>query len=647
MKIKLLIVFLVVPFLLVSADVFGQGFCGTTGGFIIEPSEGCAPLKVTVKNQVVKSDNVRYDYNFDKQKTTFPENKDTSADSVYVYNKAGTYTIFQFGSANGTGFSLCKDVVVYETRAPKADLTFCQNGRVRLTLARDSVSKAYDEIEINWGDGQSVTLWKEGMPLVIDHQYPSDNSHPAITIRGKYAAGLCQSSLNTTTLSASTLPPSLSQIRINSVEISADGKAKILYGGMEGVSTKLFMDSGDGQFVATGKEGAVGGTQSLTVDNLNVAQAYRFKLISKDLCDNPVESLIVNSVIISEGTFSLDEINSVAWKNYAGTGNLLQYQLLRDGKVIFTTINQLSYLDSDVKCGNKYKYQVVAIIENDVRSYSAEIIIEPKTSSPEVINRAYVSVGDDNTIFSAVELSGVGLTSNYDLIVERADLGSSDFKIISDPKNESLRFEDKNVNTSENSYCYRFSYKNACNLSSPSFSQPVCSILMKNNVQNVSWTSESPFIAGMESYDIQQIDENGNVTDEVPKQLSLHHNLDLQTQSAFSFRIKAHSADGNLSFSNIVSIKRDIILLIPDIFTPNGDGINDSFEVKSYFLSSFKMLIYNRWGEVVFQSEDAANGWDGNINGKPAPAGYYVFKIEALDRLEHQLMKSGSLLMVR
>ena len=647
MKIKLLIVFLAGQ-LLLSANVFAQGFCGTTGGFIVTPSQGCAPLTVKIQNQISKAQSLGYVYNFNKNQTTFPATNDFSKDSSYTYQSAGTYTIFQFGSAEGTGFSLCKDVTIFETRAPNAELVSCQNGRVRLTLVIDSVAKAYNQIEINWGDGSPVTSWKNGDPIIFDHKYPANSVIPAITLRGKYTAGLCGSDLKSTILSSQSAPPSLEKIKISSVEMSADGKAKLVYQGIDEVETELFIDKGDGQFVTTKKAGKLGGLQSAIIENLNPGQIYKFKLISKDFCDNPIESAVVNSVIMSEGKFTLDETNSLVWEKYSGSGNLLQYQLKRDDKVIFTTSDLLTFLDSGVECGKSYKYEIVAIVENDVRSYSAPINISPKSSPPEIIKKASVSVESDNLIVSTVDLSGEGLTSTYNLIVERAVAGSLDFQKISGSANENLVFEDRNVNTAEKSYCYRFNYENACKQSSPAFSEPVCSILLKNNIQEITWDGGSPFIADVASYDLVQMDVNGKITDELPKQLSLSHVLDLNTQSAFSFKIKAYSSSGNLlSYSNVISIERNAIILIPDAFTPNGDGINERFEVKSYFVSSFQMLIYNRWGAVIFQSKDTGNSWNGEINGKPAPADYYIYKIDTVNTSDQPISKTGSFLLIR
>ncbi|MCX6295115.1 MAG: PKD domain-containing protein [Bacteroidetes bacterium] len=74
-------------------------------------------------------------------------------------------------------------------------------------------------------------------------------------------------------------------------------------------------------------------------------------------------------------------------------------------------------------------------------------------------------------------------------------------------------------------------------------------------------------------------------------------------------------------------------LYIPNAFTPDGNGNNDYFAPKGIEISEFKMMIFDRWGELIFQSDDIATGWDGKANNgdKIAEQGVYVYKIEVRD----------------
>ncbi len=70
-------------------------------------------------------------------------------------------------------------------------------------------------------------------------------------------------------------------------------------------------------------------------------------------------------------------------------------------------------------------------------------------------------------------------------------------------------------------------------------------------------------------------------------------------------------------------------LRVPNVFTPNGDGLNDEFRVQYRSLAEFHCWVYNRWGKLVYEWTDPAKGWDGTINGKPAAEGAYFYVIRA------------------
>ncbi len=66
-------------------------------------------------------------------------------------------------------------------------------------------------------------------------------------------------------------------------------------------------------------------------------------------------------------------------------------------------------------------------------------------------------------------------------------------------------------------------------------------------------------------------------------------------------------------------------LAIPSAFSPNGDGRNDTYVILARGVSDFSLNIYNRWGQLVFESTDVNAGWDGNYKGKQQPGGVYTF----------------------
>jgi gliding motility-associated-like protein len=103
--------------------------------------------------------------------------------------------------------------------------------------------------------------------------------------------------------------------------------------------------------------------------------------------------------------------------------------------------------------------------------------------------------------------------------------------------------------------------------------------------------------------------------------------------------------------SDSVFVSNDCYLDIPNVFTPNGDGINDYFfprQLLSRGLVYFKLNIYNRWGELIFQTTSLDGcGWDGNFNGIPQPEGVFVYIIDAGFKDNEQFQRKGNLTLLR
>jgi gliding motility-associated-like protein len=71
-------------------------------------------------------------------------------------------------------------------------------------------------------------------------------------------------------------------------------------------------------------------------------------------------------------------------------------------------------------------------------------------------------------------------------------------------------------------------------------------------------------------------------------------------------------------------------IFVPNLFSPNGDGKNDVLRLYGNQLLSARLLIFNQWGQKLFETSDATQtGWDGNAGAKPQPAGVYIYVWEA------------------
>jgi len=122
------------------------------------------------------------------------------------------------------------------------------------------------------------------------------------------------------------------------------------------------------------------------------------------------------------------------------------------------------------------------------------------------------------------------------------------------------------------------------------------------------------------------------------------------------YQLAAVQNDGNpygyqeKSFSNHVILERTIQLNMPNAFRPDSDiEVNRLFKPKFSYkeVQSYEMRIYNRWGQLVFETNNVEEGWDGTFNGSKAPAGAYNYVVRYEDQNGMLVEKAGMVVLVR
>jgi gliding motility-associated-like protein len=87
---------------------------------------------------------------------------------------------------------------------------------------------------------------------------------------------------------------------------------------------------------------------------------------------------------------------------------------------------------------------------------------------------------------------------------------------------------------------------------------------------------------------------------------------------------------GCVDTSNSICLQQFPKFVLPNSFTPNGDGLNDIFIATKLFIdeSGYLLTIFNRWGQRIFETANPSEGWDGRYKGFYAPPGVYVYHIQ-------------------
>jgi gliding motility-associated-like protein len=90
----------------------------------------------------------------------------------------------------------------------------------------------------------------------------------------------------------------------------------------------------------------------------------------------------------------------------------------------------------------------------------------------------------------------------------------------------------------------------------------------------------------------------------------------------------------------VVCVKDEVIIYVPNTFTPDGDGLNDIFLpilTAGYRPGTYEFAIYNRWGERFFYTEDVDQGWDGTFKGNEVQVGTYTYTIKFKSSMDNNV----------
>jgi gliding motility-associated-like protein len=120
------------------------------------------------------------------------------------------------------------------------------------------------------------------------------------------------------------------------------------------------------------------------------------------------------------------------------------------------------------------------------------------------------------------------------------------------------------------------------------------------------------------------------------------------TQVVYVTGTNSHGCSATDSLIITVESCNGKAIYMPNTFTPNGDGIDDKFFIRTTALGTLKYFrIFDSWGKEVFETDNINEGWDGTINGKPAPIAVYVYELEGECQDGNSVFKSGNVTAIR
>jgi gliding motility-associated-like protein len=99
----------------------------------------------------------------------------------------------------------------------------------------------------------------------------------------------------------------------------------------------------------------------------------------------------------------------------------------------------------------------------------------------------------------------------------------------------------------------------------------------------------------------------------------------------------------------VVMVLRSCYIAVPSAFTPNGDGINDYlYPLNAYNADNLEFRVFNRYGQMVFETTDWTKKWDGTVSGHAEPAGTFVWTLKYTDRdTGKNIFQKGTTILIR
>jgi len=312
--------------------------------------------------------------------------------------------------------------------------------------------------------------------------------------------------------------------------------------------------------------------------------------------------------------------------------------------------------------GVRYCFIVRAILENGMASGSNKPCVDVKTQNiPAWINADFATVTEADEIALSFSIDPSSETDLYSL--ERRSGNSGSFQQItvirSDEK--TLLYTDKTADPDIVNF-YRISAINSCNIlavSSNISSNIVLNALNTGSDIILEWNQYHDWLGFVSGYRL--FTDTGNGFRETALigpadttfSLSIAEIMYGLTEGKACFYVTA-SESGNPygkngeSSSNQVCVEIDEVITVPDIFSPDGDLLNDLFRpVITFTPAEYTLLISNRQGKTLFESKDFMESWDGTDNGNPVPQGVYLWFIRLKTPEGKNISRTGTVTIIK
>lgn len=606
--------------------------------FEVNSPIGCNPFTVVVTDLSGAPDTIPINYDY---------GDGSPIDSIefHTYSQPGVYRIIQT-VANADPRQDTVYVEVIDQYPPEFYLFNCK-GTFGSVMVKDTL---YEAFEIDWGDGNTDITTAN---TLISHDYGVISSFN-VTVKGLINGSQsptdssnfnCDRTTKTLDMILDIQPATIQQVQVLNTSATSGMIAVEYY--LEPNNNYLIeiKSQNDASFTIVDTINRVMNPTRYILQNLNTRDNYYcISITAFDPCDNDTRQSNIGCSINLQTT-ALNRQNQVDWST--SSTDFLSYSIFKDGSVIATigVQGQMQYLDDLVICGITYAYQVQMQENNGFVSISdTNRVTAISTVIPEPIEEITATVSDQDVKLTWSPPPN-SLATVY--IISRSVDGNQ-YQVIDTVAG--TEYTDSGLFTQSTRYYYKINYVDACDILSAEsvIASPI--LLVSEADQTITWSAYEGWQNGVSYYTLEKYDENGRLIETIPMGLGTTYteNPDNPYQYIL-YKVVATPVDpaNGTAESNYLEIIYRSKVAFPNAFSPNGDGTNDIFNFKSRYIRSATMKIFNRWGELIYQTDDMEKGWDGTVDGKYAPPGVYIHHTTLTDDMGITFVKSGEVVLIR
>jgi gliding motility-associated-like protein len=620
---------------LLASICYAQDIISPRGRFSVQYTRGCNPFSVTATNRISAPQiryYLRYKNRADIEELTGNTANISAEDTLYLVQVAE--------SLQPPKDSLM--LISYKPEAPIFDVTACSGNGAIVEVS----SRNYDYYEVQFNNQPAVRA-DQSTSYRASGQFGAEGNH-TVTVRGRYNndAGNCAPATTTTTSWASLPVAEMLGLQFNQQKDSV----YIQYRLVPGILYQLERRSSPSEpYQPLFQLKAPATASSLHQPGMS-ATAYCYRISAVDVCNSS-----------SGAAAASEELCTAAWSVTVQNGfNQIQYlthtgfsgtvELQRQGGTVISTgtASGGEFIDENVICKETYCYQLILRPQGSsggTAAVSSPVCVEALNSNPlRPINNIVSRWLPDNRLLVYPVLATNTQNASY-------TLSNQDGRRLTAAVADSLLLQ-----AAPSNQCYQLNYTDQCGNRATSATQ-FCPLFLDNLSTEpdelvLSWNAYEGYAEGVDYYKVEELDASGDVIS----------SWDTGTETTYSnfgvlsaddngrrFRVLAFPKEGGIkpSFSNIYTYELVMNGYFPNAFSPNDDGLNDTFKILGKFVEQATLWVYSRWGEVIFYSNDKEAGWDGTYSGKPVPVGPYTYKAVVVTADGKQKQVTGTVFLTR